>query len=192
MQKVYSNTIRKFCSEYEKKILNNWTLSHYEDPYFQDANMDLENTGTRLTTRFSDEHEISKFSHMVKYPNEAYDVKSRIIDYFKLQNYPHPQTFKNGIVNGIGFSGGSICDHIDPIYYENTHTLHCNIVTQNSEIGGVTIIEEIEHKVNDCDLLYYIVSKHNHKVTKIEGSKHRILWVFGFCIDNYKLNQIFP
>ena len=47
MQKVYSNTIRKFCSEYEKKILNNWTLSHYKDPYFQDANMDLENTGTR-------------------------------------------------------------------------------------------------------------------------------------------------
>lgn len=192
MTKIYSSIIRKFCSESERKVLNEWTYNHHKEPYFHDANMDLYNIGTRLTTRFFDQDEYDQYSHRFNYPREAYDVRQRIIEYFSLYQYPHPQTFKDGIVTGIGFKEGSICDHIDPMYYDGFHTLHCNIITQNAEKGGVTIIEGFEHKVNDGDLLCYVVSKHNHEVTKIEGDRHRILWVFGFCIDDYKLEQIFP
>jgi hypothetical protein len=192
MKKIYSNIIKKFCSEKEREILNKWTLSNYKEPYFQDANMDLYNTGTRLTTRFASQDEFDQYAHLIDYPQEVYDIRKRIIDYFHLEDCPYPQSFKDGIVNGIGFENGSICDHIDPIYYEGLNTLHCNILTQNSERGGVTIIDGIEHKINDGDLLCYVVSKHHHEVTKIEGLKNRILWVFGFCIDDCKMQEIFP
>ncbi len=192
MKKIYSSIIKKFCSEKEKTVLNDWTFSHHKEPYFQDANMDLYGEKTRLTTRFFDQDEYDLYAPILNYPIEAYNVRERITEYFDLYSYPHPQTFKDGIVTGIGFEEGSICDHIDPTYYDGLHTLHCNVVTQNSERGGVTIIDGIEHKVNDGDLLCYVVSKHNHEVTKIEGNKNRILWVFGFCIDDYKLDQMFP
>jgi hypothetical protein len=192
MKKIYSNIIKKFCSEQERNILNKWTLSRYKQPYFQDANMDLYNTGTRLTTRFASQDEFDQYAHLIDYPEEVYNIRRRIVDYFHLHDCPYPQSFKDGIVNGIGFENGSICDHIDPIYYEGLNTLHCNILSQNSERGGVTIIDGIEHKINDGDLLCYVVSKHYHEVTKIEGTRNRILWVFGFCIDDYKMQEIFP
>jgi len=191
MEKIYSSIIKKFCSKTERKILNDWTISHHKDSYFQDANMDEYNSGTRLTTRLYGKEEIDKYIDIINYPKEAYNIRNRIIAHFHLENYLHPQTFKDGIVSGIGFKNGSICNHIDPIYYEETHTLHCNIVTQIPDSGGVTLIEGIEHKVDNGDLLCYLVSKHNHEVTKIEGTTNRILWVFGFCIDDYKINQIF-
>ena len=102
-----------------------------------------------------------------------------------------PQSFYDGIVNGIGFSPGLIEEHIDPIYYEGTNTLHCNVITQNCISGGVTIIEDAPFPVEEGDLLMYVVSKHQHRVTNIEGDRKRILWVFGFCIDDDKLEEIF-
>ena len=146
---------------------------------------------TRFTTRLKNEIDHEKENIKIDYPDSAYQIQEKIIKEFKLQNVKTPPSFVDGIVNGIGFEGGSICDHIDPIYYDDTHTLHCNIISQKSISGGITIIENVHYDIDEGDLLCYIVSNHRHKVTKTFGNKLRILWVFGFCVDDIKLNEIF-
>jgi 4-hydroxy-3-methylbut-2-enyl diphosphate reductase IspH len=89
----------------------------------------------------------------------------------------------HGMVNGIGFENGSIYEHVDPIYIPNTVTIHCNIISQKSEGGGITYIDEIKYETDETDVLIYPVSKIKHSVDKIVGDVPRILWVFGFCME---------
>ena len=83
-----------------------------------------------------------------------------------LWNQDHPPSFVDGIVNGIGVRDGYIKEHIDPIYFPGTHTLHCNVISQKSDHGGVTIIGGEEYDIDVGDLLCYVVSDVNHEVTK--------------------------
>lgn len=191
MSKIYAKVVSNFLFNEEILILNNWTLSNWNNQYFKDANMDPFNTGTRFTTRMHNSAVANESGVLIEYPEECYNIQNRIKDFFRLHNFQSPPSFYNGIVNGIGFSPGVIEEHIDPQYIPGTHTLHCNIISQNSMSGGITIIAGKEYPVNDGDLLLYVVSKHHHHVTEIEGNKPRILWVFGFCIDDEKIEEIF-
>jgi hypothetical protein len=58
-------------------------------------------------------------------------------------------SFTDGICTTIAFPPGSCCKHTDPIYFENTYTLHCNFVTQNPESGGITYIEDIPYQFGE-------------------------------------------
>ena len=78
----------------------------------------------------------------IEYPKVAYNIQDRIRAKFNLWNQDHPPSFVDGIVNGIGIRDGYIFKHIDPIYIPGTHTVHCNIISQKPDSGGVTIIEE--------------------------------------------------
>lgn len=191
MNKINAKIIKNFISQDEIRSLNKWTLLNYTNEYFYDANMDLFHERTRLTTRLANEVDYKKIGLEINYPQESYNIRKRIIETFGLQSYKSPNSFYDGIVNGIGFENGSICHHIDPIYYDGTETLHCNIITQKPLSGGITIINDYEFDAEEGDLLCYVVSKHYHEVTKIVGPKERILWVFGFCIDDNKIEQIF-
>jgi hypothetical protein len=146
--------------------------------------MDLHKERTRLTTRFSN-------NHYINYPKTSYDIQNRIVNLLGLELCKKPPSFFDGIVNGIGFEGGSICSHVDPIYFEGTQTLHCNVVSQKSNTGGVTVIENVAYEIDEGDLLCYVVSKLKHEVTPTAGDKNRILWVFGFCVTDEKLEEIF-
>lgn len=189
--KLYAQVVKNFLFEEEIPVLNEWTINNWKNPYFKDAGMDENNPFSRFTTRM-ETFEIAKESgFIIDYPKVCYNIQDRIKNFFGLHDCPTPNSFYNGIVNGIGFSPGLIEEHIDPVYVPGTNTLHCNIITRNSFSGGVTIIEGKEFPVEEGDLLMYIVSKHNHRVTNIEGSRERILWVFGFCIDDHKLEEIF-
>jgi hypothetical protein len=188
---IYAKIVKNFLFKEEIFKLNKWTIQNWKNPYFQDAHMDSLHPNTRFTTRMQNDLVAKDVSVNINYPKECYNIQDRIKNFFHLHEFDHPPSFYNGIVNGIGFSPGMIEDHIDPVYIQGTNTLHCNIITQNSISGGVTIIEGVEYNISEGDLLMYVVSKHYHHVTQIEGNRERILWVFGFCVDDDKLEQIF-
>lgn len=188
---TYVKIIKNFVCPDELRILNIWSLQNVIDNphWFNDANMDPHKAKTRLTTRFINNHCIDNIC--IDYPKTSYDVQNRIINLFELELFRKPTSFFDGIVNGIGFEGGSICSHVDPIYFDGTQTLHCNVISQKSNTGGVTVIENVAYDVDEGDLLCYVVSKLNHEVTQTAGKTNRILWVFGFCINDEKLKEIF-
>jgi hypothetical protein len=131
---------------------------------------------TRFTTRYY------KDCNKLSFPVEALDLRVKIADFLNIKNYNDPP-YCNGIVCGIGYSGGDIYEHIDPAYYDGTYTLHCNAITQAAEDGGITVIDGVFYPTKPKDILVYPVSKVMHKVTAIKGYTPRILWVFGYCID---------
>ena len=180
--------LRNFLFEDDINQLNQWTLDNRHQKYFEDACMDPDNHGTRFTTRFPNE----EVAPDINYPKSAHNVRQRIINYFHLENYKSPPSYSCGIVNGIGYDGGRIENHIDPTYYPNTKTVHFNAITQHSEDGGHTIIDGVEYSdVSPKDLLVYQVSEIHHEVTPTKGKTPRILWVFGFCLDEIKTQEIF-
>lgn len=180
--------LRNFLFEDDVKALNKWTLNNKHQEYFEDACMDPDNHGTRFTTRFPNE----SIADDINYPRVAHKVRQRIVNYFHLEGYKSPPSYSHGIVNGIGYAGGRIKDHIDPTYYPDTKTVHFNAITQQAEEGGHAIIDGVEYNnVNSTDLLIYQVSELYHEVTATKGNTPRILWVFGFCLDNEKIEEIF-
>jgi len=190
MQQMMSKVIvlRNFLFEKDVNKLNKWTLDNCHREFFEDANMDPDNPGTRFTTRFPNE---SVAPH-IDYPNAAQIVRQRIVNYFHLEGYNHPPSYSQGIVNGIGYNGGRIDNHIDPTYYPNTKTVHFNAITQQADRGGHTVIGGVKYNdINPTDLLIYQVSEVHHEVTPTYGNTSRILWVFGFCLDNKKIEEMF-
>lgn len=181
--------LRNFISTYTINQLNRWTLDNCHQWFFQDACMDPYNQRTRFTTRFpNDAIDVPKLN----YPVSAFVLKKRIIDHFNLHEYKSPPSYSHGIVNGIGYENGMIENHIDPVYYENTKTIHFNAITQPADYGGHTIINGVKYdNVNPNDLLIYQVSEVYHEVTETKGDTPRILWVFGFCLDDKKIEEIF-
>lgn len=183
-----SFVVRNFLFDDEKNILNKWTLDNCHRSFFEDAGMDPDNPGTRFTTRFPND----SVAPDIDYPSVAFIVQKRIVEYFHLEGYKNPPSYSHGIVNGIGYENGRISNHIDPTYYPNTKTVHFNIITQQADEGGHTIIGDVEYKdVNTTDLLVYQVSEIHHEVTRTRGKTPRILWVFGFCLDDKKIREIF-
>jgi hypothetical protein len=166
--------IKNFASEDEIEQLNLWTINNYKKHFFLDANMGI--PGTRLSTRYFND------CSQLNFPKETFSIKQRIINVLDLKNFKMPG-FCHGIVNGIGFNDGDIYEHTDPVWHENTYTLHCNIISQKPEVGGVTYIEGEKYETDPRDLLVYPVSEKKHNVDTIRGETPRILWVFGFCIE---------
>jgi hypothetical protein len=165
--------IRNFISDEMRLELNNWCLENYKNTkIFKDANMGKKNT--RLTTRYTNDATLV-------FPNVAYDIRNKIIKELNITKFLTPK-FKDGIVCGIGFDSGTIYEHTDPVWFPNTYTLHCNIISQKPKSGGITTICGVEYETNETDLLCYPVSELPHSVNAIEGDIERILWVFGFSI----------
>lgn len=185
--------VKNFISDNEVKVLNQWTFDNYHKPYFVDPKMNRDSVQTRFTTRHAYDRCEEYQDYKVQYPKEVYDIQKRLLTYLKLNNNsiaPWP-SFTDGIVTTIAFSPGSCCKHIDPVYFNNTYTLHCNFVTQNSENGGVTYVEDIPYKFKEKDMIMYITSHLEHEVTEISGDIPRVLWVYGFCVSLLEMNKIF-
>jgi hypothetical protein len=182
-----------FISEEESKVLSNWTSSNYDQPYFMNPKMNNDKVQTRFTTRHA-HHRISEYQDFkVKYPKEVYNIQKRIFKYLNLtlnDIIPFP-AFTDGIVTTFGFSPGSCISHKDPIYYQNTYTLHCNFCTQTPESGGITILEGKEYPFKYRDMIMYVASHVEHEVSECVGNTPRVLWIFGFCVSLEQMNNIF-
>lgn len=185
--------VNNFITEDEIKILNDWTLFNYKEPYFIDPQMNDDETQTRYTTRHAYFRSKEYVNYKIKYPKECFDIQKRIFEYLELKKedtIPFPM-FTDGIVTTLGFPPGGCRKHKDPIYRENTYTLHCNFCTQNPESGGITILEGKKYPFNQKDMIMYVPSHLEHEVEDCFGNIPRILWVFGFSINFHQLNKIF-
>lgn len=179
--------VKKYVKSEILDELNSWTLSNYRCPYFSET-IGMNSGGTRYTTRQCVNR---NRDWLFDYPSVVYDLQKRICDDFCVENEPVAPIGKNGIVTGIGFKNDYIKEHTDPIWIENTETVHFNLISQKSNTGGVTIIEDNSYDIDEGDLLVINVSKHKHKVSKTFGNIPRILYVFGFCLTNKKIKDIF-
>lgn len=185
--------VKNFITDEEIDKLNEWTLDNYTQPYFINPQMNEDKFQTRFTTRHSYCRSKEYQNYKVKYPKESYNIQKRIFNHLKLEENdiaPWP-SFTDGICTTIAFSPGSCCKHIDPIYSDNTYTLHCNFVTQNPKSGGITYINNNPYLFEKNDMFMYITSHLDHEVTEISGNIPRILWVYGFSISPQKMNSIF-
>jgi hypothetical protein len=181
---LHSNLLKfsNFISLNEAQELSNWILQNKGKDFFKDANM----KGNRVTTRFSTNMNF-------KYPKIVKDIRNKIIDLLDLReeedNKIYP-AFKDRVVASCAFTGDTCYEHIDPIWHNGFHTMHCNIITQAPEKGGNLILNGVLEQMNERELNCYLVSKLPHSTDLVEGSKERLMWVFGFCIQDEKWNKL--
>jgi len=157
-------------------------LENKDKKIFQDANM----KGNRITTRYSTDISF-------EYPKIVQNIRNRIIDLLNLReeedNKIYPP-FKDGAVASCAFSGDTCYEHTDPVWHQGFNTMHCNIITQAPESGGNLILNGTLEQINERELICYLVSKCPHATTLVEGSKERLMWVFGFCIQDGKWDRL--
>lgn len=166
--------IPNFITPDEAKILTAWTLQNHNEAYFLDANMG----GTRKTTRYSPEYDF-------QYPEIALKIRQRIVDLLcaqDLEEHCVRPPFKDGIVASYAPPGDSCFEHVDPVWFDGMHTLHCNVLSQAPEAGGIVYVEGTPYEMQERELFCYRVSRDKHGVTEILGNKARCMWVFGFCV----------
>ena len=170
--KIFKN----FINDEECNILSRWIINNKDNVFFKDANM----KGKRLTTRYSDNF---------IFPSLCYKIQDRIITTLKLEN-SHLANFKDGMVASYAEPGDTCYIHKDPIWKENTITLHSNIKLSNNK-GGEPIIEGEKIRLNKKDMWTYPVSNVNHGSDMVLGKAPRIMWVFGFSINQKTYQSIF-
>jgi len=174
--------IKNFISEESSKILSDWILNNSDKSFFKDANMN----GNRKTTRYSTNENFL-------YPKEALEIRKKIINKLNLhENEEHAiyPPFKDGILASFAENNDTCYSHKDPIWVENYETLHCNIITQAPEEGGELVINEQKYIMRENELFCYRVSKNSHEVLKIKSKKPRLMWIFGFCVNEQQWNYI--
>ena len=175
--------IKDFVTEQEARELTSWVLKNHKQPYFLSANMG----GARKTTRYS-------INSDFEYPAAAHEVRKRIVDLLGVhehEKYGFRPPFKDGIVASYAPPGDICYEHIDPIWHEGFHTLHCNVITQAPEAGGVVIVEGMPFEMQERELFCYLVSRDQHEITEVVGNKVRCMWVFGFCILDIEWKEFY-
>ena len=162
--------IKNFVSKKEQKKLIDWIINNRNTPgLFSDANMN----GNRITTRYSKD-----FS----FPDTAYKIQKRIITKLKFKEFKLPK-YQHGIVASYAGKNDAIYEHRDPQWHPPYETLHCNLMLQKPIEGGKPIINKEAIDLDERDLWCYYVSKVPHASSKVMGSRARLMYVFGFCID---------
>jgi len=174
--------INNFISKEDSKILSNWILNNCHKFFFKDANMG----GNRKATRYSTNENFL-------FPKEALYIRKKIIDKFNLQENEKNNIFppfKDGIVASFAVNNDTCHEHVDPVWVENYETLHCNIITQAPEQGGEVVINKKKYTMKENELFCYRVSKSSHEVLQVKSEKPRLMWVFGFCVNEQQWNYI--
>jgi hypothetical protein len=184
--------LKNFASDAECAELAAWVTDNKEQACFYSAMMG----GKAVVTRYTQKPELEgtlKFDGFIKYehiafPKASYDVQAKVVDTLGLDALNTPE-FYDGMYAAYYPVGDSICVHTDPVWQEGTDTLHCNIVVQAPEQGGVLNIDGVDVDAAEGDLTCYLVSKAKHSLSKIEGNKDRILWTFGFCVPHEQCSE---
>jgi hypothetical protein len=174
--KHYYKIYKNFLNKKECDYLSNWIIDNKNNSFFKNANMG----GIRFTTRYSDDF---------IFPKKAYKIQKKIIKEFKLNNFLI-SNFKDGMVASYASPGDTCYDHKDPVWKENTITLHCNIKLSNNE-GGNPIIANEKIYLEKGDMWSYPVSEVMHGSDLVTGTIPRTMWVFGFCITQKDYDRLF-
>jgi hypothetical protein len=169
-----------FISIDEAKEMAFWILQNKN--LFKDANMN----GRRITTRYSDHNSFN-------YPLVIKQVRERIVKMLGVEeeeNFRIIPPFKEGVVASCAFPGDTCYEHLDPAWHFGFNTLHCNVIVQAPDKGGDLILNGEVEPMRERELCCYLVSKDLHETTLVEGSKERLMWIFGFCIDDEKWKML--
>jgi hypothetical protein len=178
--------VKNFLNEEEKQSLLSWSLENYSKDFFVDVNMNPKKTLTRRTTRYKNGNK-----DQIIYPEIAYKIQEKILKYFNILDIKYPPVFKDGIGTGVGMDGDAVYEHVDPVYYRGTSTIHANFIVQKAETGGIIQIDKQDYDIGECDMLVFIPSTTMHSVNETSGNLNRVLWTFGFCVKNEEIPKIF-
>jgi len=157
-----------FLSDAECNELASWIIGNHHT--FVDANMG----GNRKTTRY--------LTSDLQFPKTALEIRKRIKEHLKLEDTVRPP-FMDGMVASYAGPGDTCYGHKDPKWHDIHHTLHCNVIVQKPKSGGNVVIEEKEYDMPKGDLICYYVSDLKHSVNEVRGDVPRLMWVFGFCVE---------
>lgn len=160
--------IPNFVSSNECAELSSWIANNHHN--FVDANMG----GNRKTTRYINKD--------IDFPKVALEIRERLKNYLNLKDIIKPP-FTKGMVASYAEPGDTCYEHTDPVWCEGYYTMHCNVIVQKPEGGGNVVIEDQEFDMPEGDIICYYVSGLKHSVTEVLGGKNRLMWIFGFCVE---------
>lgn len=128
-------------------------------------------------------HLVSRFNKELEFPKLAMQIKDRIQQRLKLEDKDtHTLWNKSGIIVSCSFNGSEVVPHKDVKQYDKS-LLRCNVLSSAAEKGGVLTVEGKEFELDALSMYLCLVSEYTHSVSKIEGETPRILWQFGFNVD---------
>lgn len=138
----------------------------------------------RLTTR--------AYADRFEYPEIAYEVQDKITKFLNITKFKKSVNGggKDGIVVSSTLPGGDVYDHIDPMEQQGLHVLRCNILTRKSDFGAQLYIEDDYIDIEVGELHCYLPSSIRHRVTQAEGTKSRIMWMFGYQMSIQQFSDI--
>lgn len=160
--------IPNFVSSDECAELSSWISNNHH--IFVNANMG----GIRKTTRY--------LTSGLEFPKVALEIRKRIKQHLGLKDMVRPP-FIDGMVASYAEPGDTCYEHVDPEWFKNHHTLHCNVIVQKPEGGGNVVIDGHEYDTPQGDVICYYVSDLKHSVTEVIGNVPRLMWIFGFCVE---------
>jgi hypothetical protein len=79
--------------------------------------------------------------------------------------------------------GGHLMLHRDGRPPNGKSILRCNFLTSAPEAGGVLHLRGEPLDVGEGDLHAYLATEYEHFFDDVGGSKPRIMWIFGVCVD---------
>lgn len=184
--KVFKN----FASEQECKELNDWVIKGIENGWLDKGLSGTTKTWT-CEQRYTSRRYADRFE---KYPDVAYKLFDRITKLINLEGYEKSIAGggKDGIVVSCTFPGGDVYKHQDPMEANNFHVLRCNILSSEADDGGQIYVNGEHTPINVGDLHCYLASKYLHHVTTVEGNNKRILWMFGYQIQDHDWENRYP
>jgi hypothetical protein len=173
---------RSFVFNEEIELLNAFTLQSIEKKLFENgrASKHLNADGVHMASRFNKD---------LQFPEVAFDIRSRIMSRYGLQEKHIFKGFnESGIVVNCTFKNGQLLNHKDGV--DNSYALlRCNVVTSQPNKGGIFHVDDKPLNINDGDMYACLVSEHMHKATLNEDDKPRIVWQFGFNVYADKWNK---
>lgn len=166
---------RQFASPEECRELASWAEAH-QGTVLRHGKMRQGLWEGRLTSRNA--------SGRPDFPLAAYRIMGRVWTGFAK---PRPPPELNGGYGGMLVvchrPGSDTATHLDSASASGKDTLRCNLLVQPAQAGGVLTVEGQVVPLGLGDLHCYVVTRHHHAVSMIEGNRPRILWLFGFGLD---------
>lgn len=165
--------IPNFIMQEEAAILNDYTFNSINENKFECGR----------TSFNGNKHLVSRFNKNLVFPEVAMQIKNRVQKLLRLENNDTNTLWnKSGIVVNCSFNGAKVIPHKD-VRQGNKSLLRCNILSSAADKGGVLTVENEEFKLDALSMYLCLVSEYTHSVSTIEGNSPRILWQFGFNVD---------
>lgn len=177
--------VRNFITPEECAALKNWAVENSSEQFVDGVggNWDTKEfirVKNRLTNRM--------VGNNISYPDLVSSIQNKLRETFPLIKDAEVvrDHGKNGVVVSITYDTGDVYRHKDPAVNHqvlDTVAVRFNILASKAENGGIIHVEDKTYDLNEGDLMAYLVSEYYHSVETCSGNNPRILFMFGFCIN---------